>query len=93
MMIKTESARSLVYAAACVAAEGGETLPEMAAAAKAAASDAAFFGAGTSLQIHGGVGFTWEYDVHLLFKRARSSSTLLGDPAWQRERVAQRIGL
>ena len=49
--------------------------------------------AGNALQIFGGVGFTAEYDVQLYFKRARASAALLGDPAWHRERVAQRIGL
>ncbi len=93
MMVKIESARSAVYYAACVAAEGGEALPLAASMAKAAASDAYFFAAGTTLQIFGGVGFTWEYDVHLYFKRARSSASLLGDAAHHRELVARAIGL
>ena len=49
--------------------------------------------AAESLQIHGGVGFTWEYDVHLYFKRARGGESLLGDPAFHRERVARHLGL
>ena len=49
--------------------------------------------AADNVQIHGGVGFTWEYDCHLYFKRAKASETFLGDPAYHRERVAQRIGL
>ncbi len=93
MMTKVESARSAVYYAACVAAEDGEDLAYAASMAKAAASDAAFYNAGTCLQIFGGVGFTWEYDVHLYFKRAKSSSALLGDAAHHRERVACAIGL
>jgi len=93
MMIAVESARSAVYYAACVAADGGETLPEAASMAKAVASDAYDRCAGDALQIFGGVGFTWEYDIHLYFKRARSTHTLLGDAACHRERVARRIGL
>lgn len=93
MMVKIESARSAVYYAACVAAEGGDDLPVAAAMAKSSASDAYFFSAGSAMQIFGGVGFTWEYDVHLYFKRARSSSSLLGDVAFHRELVARGIGL
>jgi alkylation response protein AidB-like acyl-CoA dehydrogenase len=93
MLVKLEAARSAVYYAGCVAAEDSEALPEASAMAKAAASDAYTFCAGNALQIFGGVGFTWEYDVHLYFKRARASAALLGDPSVQRERVAQRIGL
>jgi alkylation response protein AidB-like acyl-CoA dehydrogenase len=61
--------------------------------AKAYCSDAYFACAAENIQIHGGIGFTWEHDAHLYFKRARSSEALLGDPAYHRERLAQRIGL
>jgi alkylation response protein AidB-like acyl-CoA dehydrogenase len=92
MMVKLEAARSAVYWAGCVAAdpEGAELL-RAASAAKAAASEAAFFAAGSALQIFGGVGFTAEYDVQLWFKRARASAALLGDAAWHRERVARSL--
>lgn len=93
MMVKLESARSAVYYAACVAAENGDELALAASMAKAAASDAYFFCAGSALQIFGGVGFTWEYDIHLYFKRARSSASLLGDAVYHRELVARAIGL
>ena len=93
MMVEVESARSASYYAACVAAEGGEELPLAASLAQAYCSDAYFHSAADAIQIHGGVGFTWEYDVHLYFKRARSSETFLGDAAYHRERVAQHIGL
>ena len=66
---------------------------QVAPLAKAYCSDAYFGCAADNIQIHGGVGFTWEYDCHLYFKRAKSSETLLGDPAHHRELVAQRIGL
>ena len=93
MMVDVESARSAVYYAGCVAAEGGEELPMLASLVKATASDAYFRCAADAIQIHGGVGFTWEYDVHLHFKRAKSTEAFLGDPSWHRERVAQIIGL
>jgi alkylation response protein AidB-like acyl-CoA dehydrogenase len=93
MMVEVESARSASYYAGCVAAEDGDELPVVASLAKAYCSDAYFRCAADSLQIHGGVGFTWEYEVHLYFKRAKSTETLLGDAAYHRELVAQRIGL
>jgi alkylation response protein AidB-like acyl-CoA dehydrogenase len=97
MMVAVESARSGAYYAACVAAttadEGGDELPLVAPLAKATASEAFFRCAADSLQIHGGVGFTWEYDVHLYFKRAKSSEILLGAPSFHRELLARRLGL
>jgi alkylation response protein AidB-like acyl-CoA dehydrogenase len=93
MMVAVEAARSGVYWAACVAAEGGAELAMAASLAKCTASEAFFRCAAESLQIHGGVGFTWEYDVHLYLKRARAGESLLGDPAWHRERVARHLGL
>jgi alkylation response protein AidB-like acyl-CoA dehydrogenase len=94
MMLKTEVARSAVYYAACVAQEsigGGplaDELGEAASIAKSYCSDAYFAIAGDAIQLHGGVGFTWEYDVHLYFKRAKSSEQLLGNGAQHRERLA-----
>ncbi len=93
MMVAVESARSATYYAACVAAEDTDELPVVASLAKATASDAFFRCAAESIQIHGGVGFTWECDLHLYFKRAKSTETFLGDAAYHRELVAQRIGL
>jgi alkylation response protein AidB-like acyl-CoA dehydrogenase len=93
MLLRVESARSASQWAACVAAEGGEDLARAASLAKSYCSEAYFFCAAECLQIHGGVGFTWEYDVHLHLKRAQGSQVLLGDPAWHRERVARLIGL
>jgi alkylation response protein AidB-like acyl-CoA dehydrogenase len=95
MMLKTEVSRSAVYYAACIAEEamnGGELageLAEAASVAKAYCSDAYFQNAGDAIQLHGGVGFTWEYDVHLYFKRAKSSEIFLGNGAYHREKVAQ----
>jgi alkylation response protein AidB-like acyl-CoA dehydrogenase len=93
MLLRVESARSASQWAACVAAQGGEDLALAASLAKSYCSEAYFFCAAECLQIHGGVGFTWEYDVHLHLKRAQGGQVLLGDAAWHRERVAQRIGL
>jgi len=97
MMVRAEAARSAAYYAACVAQEALEggalaaELPEAASVAKAWCSDAYFFNAGTGMQLHGGVGFTWEYDIQLYFKRAKSSETFLGDGAYHRERIARRL--
>jgi alkylation response protein AidB-like acyl-CoA dehydrogenase len=93
MMLQVESARSAAYYAGWAAAEGEGDVAELASIAKAYCSDAFFQCAADSIQIHGGVGFTWEYDVHLFFKRAKSSETLLGDAAYHRELVARRIAL
>lgn len=94
MMLRTEVARSAIYYAACVAQEALEGGPlagelrEAASVAKSYCSDAYFSVAGDSLQLFGGVGFTWEYDVHLFFKRAKSSEHFLGNGAYHRERLA-----
>ncbi len=95
MMTSVEVSRSGVYYAACVAQEYflqgelAEELPEAASIAKSYCSDAYFANAGEAMQMHGGVGFTWEYDVHLYFKRAKYSEHFLGNGAWHRERLAQ----
>ncbi len=94
MMVKVESARSAAYYAGCCVAEGNDAeLDTVAPLAKAYCSDAYFHCAADCIQIHGGVGFTWEYDIHLYFKRAKSSESLLGDAAFHRELLAQRINL
>jgi alkylation response protein AidB-like acyl-CoA dehydrogenase len=97
MMLQTEVARSAIYYAACVAQEALEggplasELSEAASVAKSYCSDAYFAIAGDSMQLFGGVGFTWEYDVHLYFKRAKSSGQLLGDGSQHRERLASAL--
>ena len=100
MMLKCEVSRSAVYYAACVAQEalqvdGDKTLAaelhEAAAMAKGYCSDTFFFNAGSAIQLYGGVGFTWEYDVHLYFKRAKNTELFLGNSAYQRELVAQML--
>ena len=64
-----------------------------AALAGAYCSTAYFTVASENIQIHGGIGFTWEHDAHLYFKRAKSSELMLGDPSYHRELLAQRIGI
>jgi alkylation response protein AidB-like acyl-CoA dehydrogenase len=91
MLVRVEAARSAAYYAACVAAEDGPALPVAASLAKATASDAFFACAADTLQIFGGVGFTWECAPHLYFKRAKSTETFLGDASWHRERVASHV--
>ncbi|MBW3505561.1 acyl-CoA dehydrogenase family protein [Pseudomonas sp. NKUCC02_KPG] len=100
MMLQVECARSAVYYAACVAQEhldpdGDKTVARelvmATATAKIHASEAFFNCAAESIQMHGGVGFTWEYDPHLYFKRARASEQLLGSPALHRERLAAHL--
>ena len=89
MLLLVESARSAVYYAAWVADHDPGELREAAAFAKAYTSDAYFKCAGDNIQIHGGIGFTWEHDAHLYFKRAQGSQVLLGDAPWHRQRIAE----
>lgn len=93
MMVMVEAAKSAIYYAAVTADEQGTELPEAAALAKAYCSDAFNHCAGGAIQLHGGIGFTWEHDAHLYFKRARGSSTLLGDATYHREQIARSLGL
>ena len=93
MLLEVESAKSAAYYAGWAAAEDSDELPTVACLAKAYCSDAYFHAAAENIQIHGGIGFTWEHPAHLYFKRAKSSELFLGDPAYHREMLAQRIGL
>ena len=65
----------------------------VASLAKAYCSEAYFHATAENIQIHGGIGFTWEHPAHLYFKRAKSSELLFGDPTYHRELLAQRIGI
>ncbi len=93
MLLEVESAKSAAYYASWCAAEDNDELPVVASLAKAYCSDAYFHSAAENIQIHGGIGFTWEHDAHLYFKRAKSSEILLGDATYHRELLAQRIGI
>jgi alkylation response protein AidB-like acyl-CoA dehydrogenase len=93
MLLEVESAKSAAYYAGWAASEDSDELPVVASLAKAYCSDAYFHAAAENIQIHGGIGFTWEHPAHLYFKRAKSSELLLGDPTYHRELLAQRIGI
>ncbi len=93
MLVRTESARSASYYAAWAAATGAPDRREAAAMAKVYCSEAYFFCAAENVQIDGGIGFTWEHDAHLYFKRARASAGMLGEPEAWRERVAAGMGI
>jgi alkylation response protein AidB-like acyl-CoA dehydrogenase len=93
MLLETEGARSAVYYAAWAADNEPETAPLAASMAKAYASDAGTRVTGASLQVHGGIGFTWEHDLHLFLKRANADAVMFGDSRWHRERVAQLAGI
>jgi alkylation response protein AidB-like acyl-CoA dehydrogenase len=93
MLLEVESAKSAAYYAGWCAAELNDELPSTASLAKAYCSEAYFHAAAENIQIHGGIGFTWEHPAHLYFKRAKSSELLFGDPTYHRELLAQRIGL
>jgi len=91
MMIEIEQARSAVYWAACAVDEGSDEAAMAIHAAKSFAADTFFRCAGDMIQLHGGIGFTWEHDAHLFFKRARSLQTMLGSGDWHREKIATMI--
>ncbi|CNG07656.1 acyl-CoA dehydrogenase [Mycobacterium tuberculosis] len=93
MFVLVESARSAVLNAAAAADESPAELPAAAALAKAYCSDTYFHTAGEAIQLHGGIGFTWEHDAHLYFKRAQGSRQLFGAPDRHRERLAELAGL
>jgi alkylation response protein AidB-like acyl-CoA dehydrogenase len=93
MLLDVESAKSAAYYAAWAAQERNDELPIAASLAKSFCSEAYFHCAAENIQIHGGIGFTWEHHAHLYFKRAKSSELMLGDPAYHRELLAQRLGI
>ena len=93
LLLEVESLRSAVIYAAAAVAEDSPEVPTLAALVKALASDTYFHVAAENIQIHGGIGFTWEHDAHLYFKRAKASELFLGDSNYHRERLATRIGV
>jgi alkylation response protein AidB-like acyl-CoA dehydrogenase len=93
MLLEVESAKSAAYYAGWCAAEMNDELGQVASLAKSYCSEAYFHAAAENIQIHGGIGFTWEHPAHLYFKRAKSSELLFGDPTYHRELLAQRIGI
>ena len=93
LLLEVESLRSAVAYAAAAVGESPDEVPVLASLLKAYASETYFHVTAENIQIHGGIGFTWEHDAHLYFKRAKSSELFLGDGAYHRERLATRIGL
>lgn len=93
MLVAVEFARSAAYNVAFADEEDVEGFAVAAAMAKSWCSDAYFAAADRNIQIHGGMGFTWEHPAHLYFKRAKASQILFGTPALHRERVATALGI
>lgn len=93
MLVQIESARSAAYYAGWAASNSHDELTVAAPTAKAYCSDAYFFCASENIQVHGGIGFTWEHDAHLFFKRAKTSQLMFGDPAEWRALLASRLGV
>jgi alkylation response protein AidB-like acyl-CoA dehydrogenase len=93
LLMEVESARSAAYYAGWAATEAPDELPVAAPLAQAYCSDAFLHAAAENIQIHGGIGVTWEHPAHLYFKRAKTSELLLGDAAHQRELLAKRLAI
>jgi len=93
MLLDVELAKSAAYYAAQAAAVEDPEWPGLASLAKAAASETYLHTAAETIQIHGGIGFTWDNDTHLWFKRAKSSEVFLGQPSYHRELLMQRWGV
>jgi alkylation response protein AidB-like acyl-CoA dehydrogenase len=92
MLLEVEGARSLTYWAAWALDHEPETAPRAASMAKAYAGDAGFRVAASALQVHGGIGFTWEHDLHYFLKRATANAHAYGDARWHRDQVAELAG-
>jgi alkylation response protein AidB-like acyl-CoA dehydrogenase len=93
MLLDLELAKSAAYYAAQAAAAADPEWPALASLAKAAASETYLHTAAECIQIHGGIGFTWDNDTHLWFKRAKSSEVFLGQPSYHRELLMKRWGV
>ena len=91
MLLETENARSAVYGAAWAADAEPDSLPLAASMAKAYASDVGWRVPDASIQVHGGIGFTWEHDLHFFLKRGKANAATFGDARWHRERVADLV--
>jgi alkylation response protein AidB-like acyl-CoA dehydrogenase len=93
MLLEVEGARSVTYYAAWALDNEPESAGLAASMAKAYASDAGWRVTASALQVHGGIGFTWEHDLHFFLKRARANAAAFGDARWHRERVAALAGV
>ena len=92
MLVEIENAKSLTYYAAWAVDENEADAPLAVSMAKAAASDAGRKVCAAGIQLHGGIGMTWEHDLQLYLKRAKAAEVAFGDASWHRERVAQLMG-
>jgi alkylation response protein AidB-like acyl-CoA dehydrogenase len=93
VLLQVESARSAAYDAMSAATAAPDQLPVAACVAGSYCSDAYYYAAASNIQVHGGIGFTWEHPAHLYFKRAKSSELLFGDATHYRELLARRLGI
>jgi alkylation response protein AidB-like acyl-CoA dehydrogenase len=93
MLLRLESARSAAYYAAWAVDGAPAELPRAASLAKSYCSEATAFITSETLQLHGGIGFTWEHDAHLYFKRAKADEVLYGSPAAHRELLGSLVGI
>ena len=91
MLLECENSRSATLYAAWTAGAEPESLPLAASMAKAYASDAGMRVADAAIQVHGGIGFTWEHDLHFFLKRATAGAAMFGEAKWHRERVADSV--
>jgi alkylation response protein AidB-like acyl-CoA dehydrogenase len=91
MLLETENSRSAVYGAAWAADADPDSLPLAASMAKAYASDAGWRVPDASIQVHGGIGFTWEHDLHFFLKRGKANAATFGTASWHRDRVADLV--
>jgi alkylation response protein AidB-like acyl-CoA dehydrogenase len=91
MYLETESSRSAVYYAAWALQENAPDAASAVSIAKMYASDASRTVGNRGIQVHGGMGFTWENDLHLYYRRAKASETFLGDATFHRERLARLV--
>jgi alkylation response protein AidB-like acyl-CoA dehydrogenase len=93
MLLEVEGARSLSYWAGWALDNEPETAGRAASMAKSYAGDAGFRVTASALQVHGGIGFTWEHDLHFFLKRAKANAHAFGDARWHRDRVAELAGI
>lgn len=91
MLVRTEMARALLDEAADAVDDGHPDAPALASMAKAYSCETASWVAGRGIQLHGGIGYTWEHDMHIYLKRAKLNEAIFGDPRWHRERVAHHL--
>jgi alkylation response protein AidB-like acyl-CoA dehydrogenase len=91
MLLQIENAKSLTYYAAWACQEGVPEASQAASMAKAYSTEMFCQAAAEGIQLHGGIGFTWDHDMHFYYKRAQSSRFMFGDANWHRDRVARTL--